>query len=242
MRNDVLASPSHVRRSYGLAFDMRWIFFDVGGVLVNEEATMKHFASTIQGLLASHGIRVSIEKIERIQLEAAHGFGSVTRAMITSLTSDKGIGNRIYGDIWGNVRNLDEPYPEAMAALSQLHRRFKLGVIANQLPGSRERLRRFGFSTYLSVYALSDELQVSKPDEAIFSYALKAANCKPEEAVMIGDRLDNDIIPAKRVGMYAIRVLRGLFRGQRPNDVAEAELPDAEIHTLTELFGLDLLQ
>lgn len=219
---------------------MRWIFFDVGGVLVNEEATMKHFASTIHGLLASHGIRVSLETIERIQLEAAHGFGSVTRAIIASLTSDKGIGNRVYGEIWRDVRNLDEPYPEVMAVLRQLSLRYKLGVIANQLPGSRDRLRRFGFSEYISVYALSDELQVSKPDEAIFSYALKAANCKPEEAVMVGDRVDNDIIPAKRLGMHAVRVLRGLFRDQRPGN--EDELPDAEIHSLTDLIGLDLLK
>jgi len=219
---------------------MRWIFFDVGGVLVNEEATMKHFASTIQGLLASHGIKVSLETIERIQLEAAHGFGSVTRAIIASLTSDKGIGNRIYGEIWRDVRNLDEPYPEVMAVLRQLSSGYKLGVIANQLPGSRDRLRRFGFSEFLSSYALSDELQVSKPDEAIFSYALKAAKCKPEEAVMVGDRVDNDIIPAKRLGMHVVRVLRGLFRDQRPGN--EDELPDAEIYSLTDLIGLDLLK
>jgi len=218
---------------------VRWIFFDVGGVLVNEEATMKHFASTIQGLLASHGIRVSLGKIERIQLEAAHGFGSVTRAIIASLTSDKGIGNGIYGEIWRNVRNLDEPYPEARSVLSQLSTRFKLGVIANQLPGSRDRLRRFGFADYISAYALSDELQVSKPDSAIFSHALTAANCTPAEAMMVGDRTDNDIIPAKRLGMHSVRVLRGLFRDQRARD--EGELPDAEIHSLTELMGLDLL-
>jgi len=219
---------------------MRWIFFDVGGVLVNEEATLKNFASTIQGLLASHGIGVSIETIERIQLEAAHGFGSVTRAMIASLTSDEGIGNRVYGDIWRNVRNLDEPYPEARAVLSRLSPRFGLGVIANQLPGSRDRLRRFGFSEYLSVYALSDELRVSKPDEAIFSYALRSANCKPREAVMVGDRIDNDIIPSKRLGMHSVRVLRGLFRDQRPRD--DDELPDAEVHSLNDLIGLDLLK
>ncbi|MDE5966300.1 MAG: HAD hydrolase-like protein [Lachnospiraceae bacterium] len=32
----------------------------------------------------------------------------------------------------------------------------------------------------------------------IFELALERASCSPENAVMIGDRLDNDIIPAKR--------------------------------------------
>ncbi|MBO3803011.1 MAG: HAD family hydrolase [Candidatus Brockarchaeota archaeon] len=219
---------------------MRWIFFDVGGVLVNEEATLKHFASTIQGLLAGHGIRVPVEKIERIQLEAARGFGSVTRAVISSLTPDKGIGNKVYGDLWRKARNLDEPYPEAVEVLRRLSSAYGLGVIANQLPGSRERLRRFGFTKYLSVYALSDELQVSKPDDAIFSYALKAANCMPSEAVMVGDRVDNDIIPAKRLGMRSVRVLRGIFVNQKASGADE--LPDAEIRSLTELIGIDLLK
>ncbi len=208
----------------------------MGGVLVNEEATLKHLASTIQGLLASYGIGISLEAIERVQLEAARGFGSVTRAIISSLSPDEGIGNAIYGEIWRNVRNLDEPYPEALAVLSQLSHRYKLGVIANQLPGSRDRLRLFGFSRYLSVYALSDELQVAKPDKAIFSYALKAANCRPEEAVMVGDRIDNDIIPAKRLGMFTVRVLRGIFKNQRPSK--GEELPDVEIDSLSDLIGL----
>lgn len=217
---------------------LKWIFFDVGGVLVDEVKTMKHFASTIQSLLANYGIRVSVEAVERIQLEAAHGVGSVTRTIISNLTSDKGIGNRVYGEIWGDVRNLDEPYPEAGEVLRQLSSGFKLGVIANQLPGSRERLRRFGFSEYLSVYALSDELRVSKPDEAIFRYALRAANCNPEETVMVGDRVDNDIIPAKRLGMHSVRVLRGLFMSQH----SRGELPDAEIYSLKDLIGLELLK
>lgn len=219
---------------------LRWIFFDVGGVLVNDEKTSGYYVSTIQRLLATFDIKVSFEAVERAQLEAAQSFGSVTRAILMALTPDEGIRDRIHSELWGHVQNQDDPYPDARAVLSQLSRRFKLGVIANQLPHSRDRLKRFGFSEYLSVYALSDELRISKPDEAIFTYALRAANCRPEEAMMVGDRIDNDIIPAKRLGMRTVRVLRGLFRSQRPRD--EQEIPDAVIISLAELPALELLR
>ena len=36
------------------------------------------------------------------------------------------------------------------------------------------------------------------------------AGCRPEEAVMVGDRLDNDIFPAKALGMGTVWVRQGL--------------------------------
>ena len=36
------------------------------------------------------------------------------------------------------------------------------------------------------------------------------AGCQPQNAVMIGDRLDNDIIPAKVIGMNAVWIRHGL--------------------------------
>lgn len=39
-----------------------------------------------------------------------------------------------------------------------------------------------------------------KPDPKLFTIACAQAGCAPEDAVMIGDRLDNDIAPAKAIG------------------------------------------
>jgi len=39
---------------------------------------------------------------------------------------------------------------------------------------------------------------VYKPDQKIFEITLNKAECSPREACMIGDRLDNDIVPAKK--------------------------------------------
>jgi ribonucleotide monophosphatase NagD (HAD superfamily) len=50
---------------------------------------------------------------------------------------------------------------------------------------------------------------------------------------MVGDRLDNDIAPAKRLGMQTIRVLQGFARHQRPRSAAEE--PDHTIRAIADL-------
>jgi ribonucleotide monophosphatase NagD (HAD superfamily) len=44
----------------------------------------------------------------------------------------------------------------------------------------------------------------------LFELALKRANSLPEEAIMIGDRLDTDILGAQKMGMYTALVLSGI--------------------------------
>jgi FMN phosphatase YigB (HAD superfamily) len=60
--------------------------------------------------------------------------------------------------------------------------------------------------------------------------ALENAECKPENAVMIGDRLDNDIYPAKKLGFKTVHILRGFGRVQIPkSEEYKAELYDKGI-------------
>ena len=70
----------------------------------------------------------------------------------------------------------------------------------------------------------------------IFHRALIAASCLPDSAVMIGDRLDNDIVPAKRVGMKTVWIRQGL--GGLASVVHENEKADYEVRNLSELLAL----
>ena len=54
---------------------------------------------------------------------------------------------------------------------------------------------------------------VKAPDPEIFKLALERAGCALSEAVMIGDRLDNDIRPARLRGWKTIRVAQGFAAG-----------------------------
>ncbi len=43
-----------------------------------------------------------------------------------------------------------------------------------------------------------------------FEKAFKSAECHPHNSVMVGDRLDNDIRPAKALGMKTVWIRKGL--------------------------------
>ena len=53
---------------------------------------------------------------------------------------------------------------------------------------------------------------------------------------MIGDRLDNDIRPARVLGWKTVRILKGYACFQNPRD--RFDEPDATIAQLTDLFSL----
>jgi FMN phosphatase YigB (HAD superfamily) len=77
---------------------------------------------------------------------------------------------------------------------------------------------------------------VSKPDSRIFQMALNQAGCLPQTACMIGDRLDNDIFPTKKLGMKTIWVKQGFGGAQTPPSAEYAA--DFSIESLQELLTL----
>jgi polyol permease family/HAD superfamily hydrolase (TIGR01509 family) len=100
-------------------------------------------------------------------------------------------------------------YPDVKPALHSLAPRFKLGLVANAGAAAKKALRRDGLDQLFSVVMLSEEAGIEKPDEEIFRRALEQAGVPADRAIHIGNRLDNDIRPAQRVGMKTIWMLRG---------------------------------
>ena len=126
-------------------------------------------------------------------------------------------------------------YPKAEEVLRELSKRYHVGIIANQNLGSEERLEKLGLLRYIDLVIASAEEGVAKPDLRIFQIALGRANCKPEEAVMVGDRLDNDIIPANKIGMKTIWIKQGFGKYAVPSS---EEYPDYTVECLSEIIKL----
>jgi len=85
---------------------------------------------------------------------------------------------------------------------------YKLGIITNTVISREEHvrmaLRRIDIEKYFDVIVTSVDVGFNKPDERIFFTALKAVNVKPEEAVMVGNRISVDILGGNRIGMKTI--------------------------------------
>ena len=56
---------------------------------------------------------------------------------------------------------------------------------------------------------------IGKPSRLMFELALEKAGCRPEDAVMVGDQEETDILGAKKMGITSIMVKTGVFsRGE----------------------------
>jgi HAD superfamily hydrolase (TIGR01549 family) len=123
--------------------------------------------------------------------------------------------------------------PDAVSALDDLRRDYRLGVLANQELWIREAMARDGIDRYFDVWAVSAEVGAEKPDPALFRHALGEAAAPAGRCAMVGDRLDNDILPARRLGMRTV----WLLRGEAPDDPTPEQLAgaDTQARSLGEL-------
>ena len=78
-----------------------------------------------------------------------------------------------------------------------------------------------------------DDFDITKPDPRYYEQILNRSGRMAEQSIMIGDRIDKDVIPAKMVGMHTIRIRTGLHINQEPR--TPAEFPDAEVKSVTEI-------
>ncbi len=203
--------------------NIQWLFFDVGSTLVDESKVYEERMKTV-----AETANMSFEYV----FQTALGFYKENKK--GDLETMKLL--KVEKPIWRHEYEM--LYCDTEACLKELSEKYRIGVIANQSPGTEQRLKAFGMLQYINLVIASAEEGVAKPDRRIFEIALDRAGCKPQHAVMVGDRIDNDIIPAKALGMKTIWIKQGF--GKYWKKSSECEQADYEVHNLTEI--LDIVQ
>lgn len=185
-----------------------WLFFDIGDTLVNEDKLrFQIFKSLQKAITVETGHEFPFQELlalrERRLLEGELG---VHYGIAKELLSPAGYDAWVEG-VATLIRNASQselhPIPGAVNILGQLSR-YSLGIIADQPAHLLSQFANWGFEGVFSVVALDSLTGFHKPDTRLFEWALSRANCRAANAVMVGNRLDADVIPAKRSGMKAI--------------------------------------
>jgi len=216
----------------------RAVLFDVGGPLDLEFARESAADSAIAMACGLEGMRVDEAMIEEASEAAVAAFAADAYAhMVDTLCGgDPQTIGRVEGRVRAMMGNLDvfQLRPEIDGLLRRLHGRgVPLGIVANQPAAARERLQRAGIGNLFTYQGLSALTGLSKPDPRAFTAAAEALGLAPSACIMVGDRIDNDIVPAKVLGMAAIRFKTGRHRRQMPRSAAE--MPDADVTDVCEL-------
>ena len=112
-----------------------------------------------------------------------------------------------------------------VAILEKLHT-YHVGIITNgahdeHTDSQLSKVRHLGLSERIQSLTISGEIGVRKPRVEIFKVACERADVLPEEAVFVGDTIQNDIVGANRAGMTSVFI-------DRKSDVLTPETADEQ--------------
>ena len=109
---------------------------------------------------------------------------------------------------YGGFRQ-EDLYPDALRAIDGLRAAgYRIAIVANQPASRTDELRAIGVDA--EVLAMSEAMGVSKPAPAFFERVLELMGSPDPGAVAyVGDRIDNDVLPATAAGMRAVWLRRG---------------------------------
>ena len=215
--------------------------FDCYGTLINWE---RGAALTLRSLLSGHGVDAGeaevIDLFHRIQSrERVRGYRPYTEILADTVFGiathygcrlEPGEMHALSGSV-GAWR----PFPDTVRALQAFKTRYRIGVISNidddLFAGTAERLQvRF------DAVVTAEQARAYKPAEAIFRLALERLGCAAAEVLHVGQWVEGDVIPAKRLGMGTVWVARS--RGSRDSgDEADVQVPDLD--ALVKLVGIE---
>lgn len=177
------------------------VFFDVGETLVDESREYgtwadwlnipRHTFSAIFGACIARGLDY------REAFQHFHPGFDLTVAREERAASGK-----------AESFSEDDLYPDSrpcLAALRELN--LTVGVAGNQTARAETILRALKLP--IDVLGTSDSWNAEKPSTAFFERLVQEAACPAGQILYVGDRLDNDLLPALEVGLQAAVIKRG---------------------------------
>jgi FMN phosphatase YigB (HAD superfamily) len=170
---------------------IRAVFFDIGETLVNEAdmwAALAHRAG-VEPHVVTAGLGATIARGE----PHWHVWELV------------GVDRPDAGDIGLEDAQL---YADARPCLERLRADgFFVGLAGNVGRNLNPFVEHFGFDVDFA--ASSETLGAEKPAARFFELLLEVAGREPHEVAYVGDRVDNDVVPAAAAGMLAVHIRRG---------------------------------
>jgi len=219
---------------------IRAIFFDLDDTLIDDTESSEHWAEVAARDEAGH-LGVDPAALARSYLDSAIDFWERLEP-----GSKRPPAGAIRSSIWREALNrhgADDPdlagriakhydairlegvelYPDAVPVLKKLHGRYHLAIITNGFAETHARkIEHLGLAKFFDNVILAGEMELIKPDPAVFRHAMEVARVEPEESVMVGDRYNRDVAGAHAAGMRAILI--DIWKDPLPDGAREADI------------------
>lgn len=205
---------------------IRAVVFDVGETLLDErglwhrwadwlDVPREHFMDALRGVVQRGAHHRQVFEVFRpgFDFEAA---ASARRAA---------------GDDPGF--RLADFHADALPCLARLRSAgYRVGIAGNTSAATERFLIKAGAAADFISSAATWETE--KPSAEFFARVVEAAGFAPAEIAYVGDRIDNDVLPAMRAGLAGVFLRRGLWADAHRAS-PEAAGADIIIDALTEL-------
>jgi putative hydrolase of the HAD superfamily len=126
------------------------------------------------------------------------------------------------------------PYPHVYSTMNKLTKmRIKMGILSDApVKEAWLRLASLNFHHIMDAVVTFDDTGEKKPNAAPFLKVLERLEVKPENALMVGDWAERDIIGAAKVGM------KTAFAKYGDTFNTESHTADFELNDISELIGI----
>ena len=219
---------------------IRAVLLDVGGPLDTEVMREQLIDRHIQDALRAEGIAIDDDDYHAAGRWAVESFAPDTyRAIIWRLAaSDANCATRVYRAVAARApeRQIFELREGMAPLLARLHARgLRLGLATNGPAHMLTTLDAAGIGRYFQHREVAGIHGLRKPDVRLFLRACEDLEVTPDACLMVGDRVDNDIVPARLLGMRAVLFRTGRHVAQQPRTWDER--PDVEVRDVEGLIG-----
>jgi len=189
--------------------EIKWIFFDVGGVLTDESAFTLWIQERATEVLKKYDPSITFEQVKSIRPIASSMEGNLNENMIKVFLK----GERLIEALkeWKEIRKngpthveLQKIKPDALETIKVLAKKYNLGLIANQHKEMKEKLAGAGILEYFKHTNVSENYGVEKPNPKFFEMVMKEVGVESKYSAIVDDNFERSIIPAKKLGMTTI--------------------------------------
>lgn len=133
----------------------------------------------------------------------------------------------------GEYFNARDLYPDVRPCFARLKEEgYVVGIAGNQTARAGQFIRELNLPA--DFIATSDDLGAEKPDPAFFTKVIDLSGLEAAEIAYVGDRLENDILPAREAGLATVLLRRGPW-GYVNESLPDAALADIRLTSLDDL-------
>jgi FMN phosphatase YigB (HAD superfamily) len=214
------------------------VFLDAGGVILDESEFDRIRTETAVDVLRAvipeyglHHLYADLEEAIRLFCPRILSF-----VLWKNLQPDLDLYGKCYEEfrrLWAGRRPPIRLMEGFGAEVKKIAGDFEVGIAGQYGAELLDLLESHSLLRHFTYRYTQDDFDITKPDPRYLERIAARCGVEPSRCVMVGDRVDNDVIPARQLGMKAVLVRVGLHRNQHPR--VPPEFPDAEVDGIAGL-------